>query len=94
MHLVGYLCLAICHLISKVCLWNNNGAHGGLLGVLAVWVWDQHFQSPMLLGTQPPYATKALIWGKKIIIQNLSFPVRMQVLKFTLFMFNSTTDKS
>ena len=94
MHLVGYLCLAICHLISKVRLWNNNGAHGGLLGVLAVWVWDQHFQSPMFLGTQPPYTTKALIWGKKSIIQNLSFPVCMQVLKFILFMFNSATDKS
>ena len=31
------------------------------MGVLAVWVWSQQFQSPMFLGTQPAYATKALI---------------------------------
>ena len=34
---------------------------GGLLGVLPVWVWGQQFQSPMFLGTQPPYAMKELI---------------------------------
>ena len=26
--LIGYMSLAICHLISNVCLWNNNGARG------------------------------------------------------------------
>ena len=39
----------------------------GFLGVLAVWVWGQQFQSPMFLGTQPPYATKALICSIIII---------------------------
>ena len=33
---------------------------GRALGVLAVWVWGQQFQSPMFVGTQPPYAMKAL----------------------------------
>ena len=32
---------------------------GRLLGVLATWVQGQQFQSPMLLGNKPPYATKA-----------------------------------
>ena len=34
---------------------------GWLLSVLAVWVWGQQFQSPMFLGTIPPYETRALI---------------------------------
>lgn len=30
------------------------------MGIVAVWIWGQQFQSPFFMGTQPPYATKAL----------------------------------
>ena len=33
---------------------------GGLLGVLAAWVWGQQFQPPMYLDNQPPYGMKTL----------------------------------
>ena len=49
-------------------------ASRAILGVLAVWVWGQQFQLPMFLGTQPPYATKALIYNYyAIYVECLSF---------------------
>ena len=65
---LAIMSLAIYHLISNVCgiiMWLVAGLQVGLAlrCNVAVWVWGQQFQSPMFLGTQPPYATKGINLG-------------------------------
>ena len=43
---------------------------------LGVWVWGQQFQSPMFLGTQPPYATKALMMSFQWFCTSICILVR------------------